>query len=210
LGSSSVAAWLVIRLPGGKLFVHSPCPLTVTLREELDRLGAVGFVVPASSLHGHLHMEDYQGAYPQARIYAAPGLERRRPDLHFAGTLGEEPETEWRDDVDQTTFDGVRRLTEIEFLHRASRTLITGDICFNIGAEWPLLTRLWAHGPRLRPRLYPPPAFRAVGIRDRRAARASIERILDWDFDRILPGHGNMVASGGKERLRTAFAWLLS
>ncbi len=60
----------------------------------------------------------------------------------------------------------------------------------------------------MRPRLGPTVAFR-LGIRDREAARHAVERILEWDFDRILPGHGEVVETGGKDKFKRDFAWLL-
>ena len=171
------------------------------------------FVVPASILHGHLYMEQYRDAYPRARLFGVPGLERKRPDLRFDGVLGDSPEPEWSDDLDQKRFEGHRVagrvLNEVEFFHRNSRSLITGDLCFNIGRRWPLRTRLLAWGPRMRPRLGPTVAFR-LGIRDWEAARRSVERILlEWDFDRILPGHGEIVETEGKGKFKRDFAWLL-
>jgi len=38
--------------------------------------------------------------------------------------------------------------------------------------------------------------------------RASIDRILQWDFDRIIMAHGDVVESGGKAALRGAFSFL--
>ncbi len=202
----------VVRLAGGELLVHSPVSLSDGLRDELAALGEVRFVVPASILHGHLYMEQYRDAYPQARLFGVPGLERKRPDLRFDGMLGNSPEPEWSDELDQERFDGHRVagrvLNEVEFLHRGTRTLISGDLCFNIASEWPLKTRLLAWGPRMRRRLGPTVAFR-LGIRDRGAAKRSVERILEWDFDRILPGHGEIVEAGGRDALRRDFAWLL-
>ncbi len=202
----------VIRLTGGALLVHSPVSLSTQLEGELAALGEVRFVAPASILHGHLYMEQYGDAYPQARLFGVPGLERKRPDLRFDGMLGDAPEPEWADDFDQKRFEGHRVagrvLNEVELFHRKTRTLITGDLCFNIGPEWPLRTRLLAWGPRMRPRLGPTVAFR-LGIRDREAARRSVERILEWDFDRILPGHGEIVDTGGKDKFEKDFAWLL-
>jgi hypothetical protein len=199
----------VVRLAGGGLLIHSPAELTGELRSELDQLGEIRFVVPASNLHGHLFMEQYGDAYPAAKLFAAPGLERKRPDLLFDGELSSVPEAEWSDDLDQAAFEGHRRLTEIEFFHRSTRTLITGDLCFNIGPGWPLTTRLLAWGPRMKRRLGPTTAFR-LAIGDREAARRSLARILEWDFDRILPGHGETVPSNGRAALREGFVWLLS
>lgn len=96
---------------------------------------------------------------------------------------------------------------EVVFLHKPSRSLIVGDAMFNIEADAPLSTRIWAWGPRLRQRVVPPPLYRA-GVRDKAAARESIERILSWDFDRIVIGHGAIIESGGHEAFRSAWAWV--
>ena len=47
-------------------------------------------------------------------------------------------------------------------------------------------------------------------IRDRSAARQSLERILAWDFDRVVVAHGDVLERGGREALRAGYAWLLS
>jgi hypothetical protein len=45
-------------------------------------------------------------------------------------------------------------------------------------------------------------------VRDRAAARRSLETILAWDFDRVVVTHGRALETGGREALRRAFAWL--
>jgi hypothetical protein len=197
---------VVTRLAGGGLLIHSPARLSAELRTALDRLGDVRFVVPASELHGHLYMEQYRAAYPQVKLFAAPGLDRKRKDLRFAGLLSDAPEPEWRADLAQMAFEGWRRLHEIEFFHPKTRTLITGDLCFNFG---PGITRLFAQG-RIRRRLGPSTECRVLGlVRDRKAVGRSLERILQWDFDRIIPGHGELVHTGGKDAFEKSFARLL-
>jgi hypothetical protein len=47
-------------------------------------------------------------------------------------------------------------------------------------------------------------------IRDRSAARRSLERILAWDFDRVVVAHGDVLESGGPDALRAGYAWLLA
>jgi hypothetical protein len=194
----------VIRLSSGDLLVHSPAPLTDQLRHELGRVGPVRFVVPASALHGHVFMEQYREAYPAAELFAAPGLEGRRRDLTFAGQLGDEPDLRWGADVDQALVRGHRLFPEVAFHHRVSRTLILGDACWNVTPELSPEARVWAG---LRTGVRPPPGFRLM-IRDRDGARASVERILRWNFDRMLPGHGEIVETGAHEAFRRAYAWL--
>lgn len=196
----------VLRLADDALMVHSPAALTSAVRAQLDGLGRVRYVVPASALHGHLNMEQYADAYPDAELFAAPGLQRRRPDLHFAGELGDEPEPGWRGEVDQAVLRGHRLLSEVLFLHRESRSLLVGDACWNVTLRMAPSARLWA-GWRLGVR--PTPAFR-LGFKDRAVARESLERVLAWDFDRIVIGHGELVESGGREAFAGAYRWILA
>jgi hypothetical protein len=47
-----------------------------------------------------------------------------------------------------------------------------------------------------------------MATRDRKAAKASLEHILAWDFDRVTVTHGEVLESGGKDALRAGYAWL--
>lgn len=197
----------VIRVCEDELLIHSPADLTAVLRRELDVLGEVRFVLPASSVHGHLSMGDYAAAYPRAELFAAPRLSERRKDLDFAAELGEKPDQRWADVLDQTVLRGHRVVDEVVFLHKPSRSLLVGDALFNVEADAALTTRLWAWGARLRAGAKPPPLFRA-GIRDKVAARESVDRILSWNFDRVIVGHGAIIESGGREAFSAAWSWL--
>jgi hypothetical protein len=197
----------VVRLASGSLLIHSPAPLTAELREALAQLGEVRFVVPASSMHGHLFMEEYQAAYPAAELFSAPGLDRKRKDLAFSGLLGSAPDPAWSHDLDQAAVLGHRFVTEIAFLHRPSGTLIVGDLCFRIGESAPRPMRAVAKATGAYDQARPTPMFR-LGLRNRIAARRSIDRVLSWDFDRIILGHGEPIDTGGPSALRDAYAWL--
>ena len=45
-------------------------------------------------------------------------------------------------------------------------------------------------------------------VRDKRAARASLERMLRWDIDRVIVSHGLCIETGGREYVENAFRWL--
>lgn len=198
---------IVVRLPDGDLFVNSPAELTSGRVEALNDLGRVRYVTPSSKLHGHLHMEDYRRAFPDAELFAAPGLDRRRADLAFDGLLGSAPDPRWADVIDQEAFLGNRWLTEIEFLHRPSGTLILGDVCYNLGPGTPLGTRLVARLAGMCGDLSVPLDFRYT-VKNRAAARRSVDRILDWEFERVVVGHGRIAERDAKRRVREAFDWL--
>jgi len=198
---------VVVRLPNGDLFVNSPATLTPARVEALDDLGTVRYVTPSSKLHGHRHLEDYRRAFPDAELFAAPGLDRRRRDLTFDGLLGSAPDERWADVVDQVAFLGAAWLTEIEFYHRPSRTLVLGDVCYNLGPEAPLGTRLFAELLGMYGDLAVPRDLRLT-VRNPASARRSVERLLEWPFERVVVGHGRVVERDARARVEAAFDWL--
>lgn len=197
----------VIRLGGGSLLLHSPVSLDAELRRELDALGPVRFVVAPNRVH-HLHAGEVAEAYPESRLWIGPGLERKRPDLVHVGVLDDQAPDEWKDEVDQVFFRGRPYENEVVFFHRASRTLILCDLAFNFGPRSPLPTRLLMRLLRSYGR-FGPSTLDPWLIRDRRAARQSLEKILAWDFDRVVVAHGDVLESGGRRALREGYAWLL-
>ncbi len=208
LGTEIGRVMTVVALPDGGVLVHSPARLTDRRRRRLDELGGVRAVVPASKLHGHLYMEQYREAYPDAKLLAAPGLDHRRKDLAFDGLLGDEPDPLWADAVDQTGLLGHRLGIEIEFFHTPSGTLILGDLCYRVTDEFPLKSRLLARLARMYGRLSVPPDLKAT-IANEAAFRQSVERLFDWEFDRVIVGHGSIVESGARRELRDALSWAL-
>ena len=207
LGLPVGARMTVIRLSGGRLLLHSPVRLDAELRRQLDALGEVRFAVAPNRVH-HLYAGEVATAYPGARLWVAPGLQTKRPDLVHEAILGDEAPEEWRGEVDQVFFAGRPYENEVAFLHRASRTLVTCDLAFNFGPSAATATRWLMRAIRSYGRLTPT-KLDPLLIRDRAAARASLERILAWDFDRVVVAHGDVQERGGKALLRDGYAWLL-
>lgn len=207
LGLEVGARMTVVRLPGGKLLVHSPIAWTKELAAEVEALGTPAVLVAPNRFH-HLFARSWQSAHPSARLYVAPGLDQRRPDLTIAGILSERPSPEWSAVLDQVRVDGFPMANEVVFFHAPSRALIASDLVFNIGPTSPPLTRvafrmMGAYG---RPATTPMERFL---IRDRAAFRRSLERILAWPIERLVVAHGAIVREGGRTALAAAYAWLL-
>ena len=198
----------VIRLSGGRLLLHAPVALDTALRAELDVLGQVRFAVAPNRVH-HLYAAGVSMAYPEARLWIAPGLDRKRPDLDFVALLGDEAPEEWRGEIEQVFFRGRPYENEVVFFHRASRTLVLCDLAFNFGPRTATPTRLLMKLMRSYGR-FGPSKLDPLLIRDRAAARESLEHILAWDFDRVIVAHGDVLESGGHEALRTGYSWLLT
>ena len=198
----------VIRLADGSVLLHSPESLDAALCAELDAIGPVLFVVAPNRVH-HLYAGRVVETYPDARLWVAPGLERKRPDLAYVAVLGDEAPPEWSGQVDQVFFRGRPYENEVVFLHRASRTLLLCDLAFNFGPRATLATRWLMRLIRSYGR-FGPSTLDPWLIRDRAAARVSLERILSWDFDRVVVAHGDVLEHGGREALRHGYRWLLA
>jgi hypothetical protein len=200
------ARMTVVRLRDGGLLLHSPVRLDGETRRALDELGPVRAVIAPSKPH-NLFAGDVTAAYPDAALYGAPGLVEKRPDLRFAAVLGDEPPPLWRGELAQHRFRGAPILEEVVFFHPSSRTLILTDLAFNVSAARASGARLfyWVTGAAGR---FGPHRLVRLMIRDRRAARMSMDAILGWDFERVIVSHGDVLDTGGRERLADAFAFL--
>lgn len=199
----------VIRLPGGDLFVWSPVALTQDLRTKVDALGKVRYLIAPNTLH-HLFIAEWKQAYPDALLHAAPGLRGKRPDLTFDDDLNSSAIPAWAGEIEHVVMKGNAITSEVVFFHRRSGTVIFTDLIqqFPTGwfSGWRAVVAKW--DLMLGPEPSVPRKFR-VAFKDRRAARASVERVLSWSVERVLMAHGTPVTEDGRAFLRRAFRWLI-
>jgi hypothetical protein len=198
----------VIRLFAGDLAIWSPVALTPPLQAELLALGEVRCLIAPNSLH-HLFLAEWRRAWPAARLFAPPGLRKRRRDLAFDGDLTDKADLAWADDMDQVVVGGNLITTEVVFFHRPSRTTIITDLIQHLS---PTANTGWrATVARLdlmaAPQPEVPRKFRLAFV-GRRAARAAVTRILSWPTERVVMAHGEPIEADGQAFLRRAFAWL--
>jgi len=198
----------VMRVPSGALVVHSPTDATDETLAELRGLGDVVAIIAPSWWHD-LYLGKWLERVPSAALYAAPAVVRAQPSLPVGEVLGDEPPALWSGVIDQVQVRGLGLyLDEFAFYHRASRSLILGDLIFNYDdADAPLMKTVARYVLGSYPGVRFATAFRPA-VRDRANLRATIERILEWDFQRIVPVHGAVVESDAKEAFRGAFGWL--
>jgi hypothetical protein len=192
----------VIRIGDGGLILHSPGPLTPELRRELDALGRVAYVVVPKA-HGRFAAEASR-SYPEARVLAAPEPSRRRASLAFHGSLADSPPAAWQGRVESHRVRGFR-LQEVVLFHRPSRTLVLTDLCFHVRRSPSAVARGFFRANGVWQRFGPSRLIRRLAVSDHAALQGSIDHILGWDFERIVPGHGDVLEHGGRDALRKAW-----
>ncbi len=189
----------------GKITVFSPLPCS---DENVAKLRSIGeptaFVIP-SRFHDNFY-EDYMGRFPGSAFLAGNSVLVDHPKWRLTDLS---PSRRELAGFDMVAVDGMPNVQEHVFCHRATRTLIVADLFFNVslpagGLAW-LMAKLTDIGGRPRPsRLW------RMMIRDRASFRRSLSQILDLDFERIIPGHGELIERNAKQVLGDAFSsWLV-
>ena len=210
-GCALEARMTVVRLSDGRLMLHSPCQIEPSLKQEISALGEVAYIVVPSNFHT-LHASSAQAAFPNALTYICPGVEKKLPDLEFDGMLASDARREWEGELEQQLVLGSRWMHEVAFYHKASQTLILVDLVENITDATPrtnwVLKFWWKLVFRMWNKPLPAPEFR-MGWRDKAAARASLSRILAWNFQRVILAHGDLIETNAQQVVKRAWAAVL-
>jgi hypothetical protein len=190
----------VIRLKDRRILLHSPVPSDPDLRSAVENLGQVAALIAPNLFH-HQFLSEWKAAFPVAKAFCAPDLAAKRNDFKFDGVLEDVSPPEWRGQVDQLLIKGIPEYGEVVFFHRASRSLVVGDLVFNYTPAQAASDPGGADG------LGPHGRIRSA-ISDPNALRESIENVIRWPFDRVIVAHGEIVESGGHASFREGFAFL--
>ena len=199
LGLEVGARMTVMTLKGG-LLIHSPLDVDPS---TLANLGEPRWVLAPNKLH-HLYVKRWTDAGLEA--WGVAGLPDKRPDLPFEGVVEGRTPSPFGDEVQLFPLASIPFSNEVVLLHRPSRTLVLTDLLFNFPSSAPWATRLamrcfGAH-PGCRASILERVAMR------RAVARRELETIAQWDFDRVILAHGDVVETGGRALLRGAYRWL--
>jgi hypothetical protein len=200
----------VVRLPGNALWVHSPLQWSQQLAGELSELGEVRHLVAPSLFHD-LWLDSWREKSRTALLWGAPGLRERHAGdrIHITADLTDDPHTEWSGTLDQVVIGGAPKVNEVVFFHYPSRTLIVADLVFHLRGKLDFGTSILATLNGCANSLAVTRMYRST-IKDRDLFAQSMRKVLAWEFEQIVMGHGEIVTTGARHLLAMAFAWLPS
>ncbi|WP_242528530.1 DUF4336 domain-containing protein [Novosphingobium sp. PY1] len=197
-----------VRLSNGKVWIWSPIALTDELASAVEAIGPVSYIVSPNKLH-HLFLQQWAERWPDARLFAPPGLARKRPEMRFDDELADLPPPCWAADIDQVIFRGSFAMEEVVFFHRPSSTAIVCDLIQRFHPPYlrgfkGLLMKLdglaGQHGST-------PREWRASFLR-RKPARAARRKLLGWQPQQLLIAHGKCEKANAAKVLEDALSWI--
>ncbi len=195
----------IVRLKSGMLVLHSPIALSTALREEITALGSVGHIICPNLFH-HVYAAEAVAAFPEALLHGPAKLHRKRKDLDFDTEFSETPHPDWKDELLPLTMQGSL-LHETLLYHPASRTLISCDLVenFNRCEHW--FTRWYLKLGGIFGKVGWHPVLRLVYL-NRRRARESVAKLLEWPFQRAIVAHGDIITENAHTAVSKGLAWL--
>ncbi|MBK2106149.1 DUF4336 domain-containing protein [Francisella philomiragia] len=199
----------IIRLENNDLFIHSPIKPNNELIQEVSKLGNIKYLISPNKIH-HLFLQDWIELYPNAEVYASPGLREKRKDINFTADLKDFPKAQWQNEIDQLIFKGSRVMQEVVFFHKPSKTLILTDLIENFDENYftgfkGLIAKL---SGIVAPNGKTPIDWRMSFFFGKKQARECFDRILAWQPERIIVAHGKNIETNAVDFLKKSFKWL--
>ncbi|MCJ1354389.1 MAG: hypothetical protein MMC33_004377 [Icmadophila ericetorum] len=222
-----------VRLQSGRLVIFSPVALTPSVRTHLLSLGnQVSYIIALDYEH-HIFITEWAEAFPSAKLIGPEGIAEKRTkagcphgtkfDYEFtkenmsAMKIDEEFDTEF-----EYEYFPAHANKELLFYYKPEKTLIEADLVFNLPAteqysksgEDPTtgaLTKLFiglqnTQGTAIWQKRF----IWYVACKDREGFKKGVERVVrDWDFERLIPCHGDVIETGGKGVFEKVMGWFL-
>ncbi|OCH87133.1 hypothetical protein OBBRIDRAFT_176283 [Obba rivulosa] len=205
-----------IKMQNGDVWVLASTPLTDETKNKLDEIGPVKWIIGADAVH-HLYLDEFKKAYPQAKLIAENEAVKKKAgtDLKFDGAWGADPagtQYGFESDIKHCYFSGFAN-KDIAFFHTASKTLIEADLLFNLPAT-EQYSKIGSSGKlpifgTLHPYMWLHKKFVWSLGKDKEAMKRDVRTVANWDFERIIPCHGDVIEKDGNKAWREAYKWYL-
>ena len=207
----------IVRLSGERLVLISPVKLDSKTISQINTLGTVKYIVAPNLFH-HLFFPACQNIYPEASAIVPPGLKTRISQIE-SDYIFTQDRIDFKGEIEYFLLAGFpssiptesATSNEIVFYHLESKTLILTDSAFYFDRSFPLLTQFFSRIVGCYQQLRPSISNKFnLAIKDKEIVTASITRLLQWDFERVIIAHGTIVEENAKERLRSGYEWFLN
>jgi hypothetical protein len=200
-----------VKLSDGSMWVNSPVFVPFDTLKRITELGPVRYLLAATPRHVW-RLAAWHALFPAAQLWAPrpTPFTFKKGHLPLTGILGDEPPQAWKDDFGQLAFKGNPLIEEVLFFHKQSRTVILDDLIqiHPMLKGKPFRNALLKIGGVASPDGGVPLDIR-LSFTNRDRARQSLEKLLSWDFDKLVIAHGVCIEKDAKPFVERTFRWLV-
>lgn len=190
-------------------------------------MGTIKYLIAPDYEH-HIFLTPWHKEYPEAKVIGPEGLDdkKKKEDIKFdviytkANKDTQKVDAEFDQEFDVEYVPGHAN-KELAFNYKREKTLIEADILFNLPAieqysksednpHKGFLSGIFngifnTTGSSLAHRR----ALWYGVVKDKSSFNQSMAKIDSWNFDRIIPCHGDVIETGGKGIFRHVMKWHL-
>jgi hypothetical protein len=226
-----------VRLTSGSLAIVSPVALTPEVKAKLAELGGTVAYIIAPDFEHHIFISEWAKQYPNAKLIGPEGLQEKRHKATDE-KIGKEqfsfvytPANKQDNNIDadfaanfEVEYMDSHPNKEIVLFYKPDKVLIEADLMFNLpcieqysrvpeaaknthGIANKIFAGLQSTSGEAKgtKRLL----WYGLSSKNRPSWNASVQRIDTWDFNTIIPCHGETIVGTGKETFRKVFEWHL-
>ncbi|KAI0402472.1 hypothetical protein F4802DRAFT_575912 [Xylaria palmicola] len=230
----------IIKLTSGAIAVFSPVALTEEVKAKIAELGGtVGYLI-AGDLEHHIFLTQWKTEYPTAKLVGPKGLPERRKAMNDPMIGKEEFDflydeknahsaaisDEFAADFEVELVDAHPN-KEIVLLYKPEKVLVEADLMFNLPPteQYSRVPEAEKKGGGLLKKIFyalnstqgPAKGHKRLlwyavsnGGKNRPGFNDSVKRIYGWDWDTLIPCHGDTIEGTGKETFGKIFDWHLN
>jgi len=182
----------IIRLSNGKVLLHSPVKIEAELVSEISSIGEVSRIVTPNNFHG-LFVDEWMDEFSEATLYSPEPKKNEGKRIELLG-----------DELVVIKIEGAPKVNEYAFIHKSSNTLILTDIAFNISRDVNAWTKIFFMLNGALGTFGPTRLMKSM-ITDWDGLRSSMIKILEYEIDRVIVSHGDIVEEEAVDKLREVF-----
>ncbi|KDE08603.1 hypothetical protein MVLG_01065 [Microbotryum lychnidis-dioicae p1A1 Lamole] len=215
-----------IKLQDGNVWLVASHPLDPDTLTTLNNLGPTKFIISPDREH-NIFLKQYIDAYPEAQVFVPLGVKENwqkkgenslinRITFTFGQGKGDPFPALTNGEILSADFGKAHANEDVAFLHVPTKTLIQADLLFNLPPDEQyskstkkstafLATNLLRPGTIGHKRL----VWYLMG-KDKKVMTEQAKVVSAWDFDRMIPCHGNVMESGAKAAWNSTYNWYIN
>ncbi|KAI5368268.1 putative ribonuclease Z/Hydroxyacylglutathione hydrolase [Septoria linicola] len=209
-----------IRMHDGRILLLNPIKLEPSIQRKLEDLGGVNFL--ACDLGHHMYVADYLKVWPNAKSIGVPGLKGKRKDVRWDFIYSDKRDKVenvlgFAEDIETVLFEGFITYC-VAWYHKPTKTLIQSDLLMNLPCteqyrsssalkgpgSWAFAQVAHARSNWFRRLIW------YIATVDYALMRRDVKKVAEWDIEKIIPCHGDIIEHGGRGAWAEANKWFLT